>query len=50
LASVICVFVTRFLLGMELEFTWFTELFKAIGNSVIAIVTFPLLDRLQNRD
>jgi rod shape-determining protein MreD len=50
LASVICVFVTRFLLGMELEFSWFTELFKAIGNSVIAIVTFPLLDRLQIRD
>ena len=50
LASVIYVFVTRFLLGMELEFTWFTELFKAIGNSVIAIVTFPLLDRLQIRD
>jgi rod shape-determining protein MreD len=50
LASVVYVFVTRFLLGMELEFTWFTELFKAIGNSVIAIVTFPLLDRLQIRD
>jgi rod shape-determining protein MreD len=50
LASVIYVFVTRFLLGMELEFSWFTELFKAIGNSVIAIVTFPLLDRLQIRD
>ena len=50
LASVICVFVTRFLLGLELEFSWFTELFKAIGNSVIAIVTFPLLDRLQIRD
>jgi rod shape-determining protein MreD len=50
LASVIYVFVTRFLLGMELEFSWFTELFKAIGNSLIAIVTFPLLDRLQVRD
>jgi rod shape-determining protein MreD len=50
LASVIYVFVTRFLLGMELEFSWFTELFKAIGNSVIAIITFPLLDRLQIRD
>jgi rod shape-determining protein MreD len=50
LASLIYVFVTRFLLGMELEFSWFTELFKAIGNSVIAILTFPLLDRLQIRD
>jgi len=50
LASVLYVFVTRFLLGMELEWSWLTELFKAIGNSVIAILTFPLLDRLQIRD
>ena len=49
-ASVLYVFVTRFLLGMELEWNWLTELFKAIGNSVIAILTFPLLDRLQIRD
>jgi hypothetical protein len=44
------VFVTRFLLGMELEWSWITELLKAVGNSVIAICTFPLLDRLQTRD
>ena len=50
LASVLYAFVSRFLLGMELEFRWFTELFKAIGNSAIAILTFPLLDRLQIRD
>jgi rod shape-determining protein MreD len=50
LASAIYMFVTRFLLGMDLEISWFTELFKAIGNSVIAIITFPLLDRLQIRD
>jgi len=50
LASVVYVFVTRFLLGMELEWNWFTELFKAIGNSAIALLTFPLLDRLQIRD
>jgi rod shape-determining protein MreD len=50
LASVLCVFVTRFLLGMELEWSWLTELLKAVGNSVIAIFTFPLLDRLQIRD
>jgi rod shape-determining protein MreD len=50
LASVLYVFVTRFLLGMELEWSWITELLKAVGNSVIAICTFPLLDRLQTRD
>jgi rod shape-determining protein MreD len=44
------VFVYRILLGLDLEWTWFTELFKAIGNSVIAVVLFPALDRLQIRD
>lgn len=50
LASVLYVFVTRFLLGMDLDWSWVTELLKAIGNSIIAILTFPLLDRLQIRD
>jgi rod shape-determining protein MreD len=50
LASVVYVFVYRFLLGMELDWSWFTELFKAVGNSVIALLTFPLMDRLQVRD
>jgi rod shape-determining protein MreD len=44
------VFVYRILLGLELDWTWFTELFKAIGNSLIAVVLFPALDRLQIRD
>ncbi len=50
LASAIYVFTYRFLLGLDLEWSWFTELFKAIGNSLIAVVLFPLLDRLQIRD
>jgi rod shape-determining protein MreD len=50
LASSIYVFTYRFLLGLDLEWSWFTELFKAIGNSLIALVLFPLLDRLQIRD
>jgi len=33
-----------------LEWRWQTELFRAIGNSLIALVLFPLLDRLQIRD
>jgi rod shape-determining protein MreD len=44
------VFVSRVLLGLELEWTWFIELFKGIGNSLIALVLFPVLDRLQIRD
>ena len=50
LASAIYVFIYRVLLGLDLEWQWFTELFKAVGNSLIALVLFPLLDRLQIRD
>ncbi|MDR3751586.1 MAG: rod shape-determining protein MreD [Terracidiphilus sp.] len=50
LASAIYVFINRVLLGLDLEWQWFTELFKAIGNSLIALVLFPLLDRLQIKD
>jgi rod shape-determining protein MreD len=50
LGSAVYVFVYRGLLGLDLQWTWFTELFKAIGNSLIAMVLFPMLDRLQIRD
>jgi rod shape-determining protein MreD len=50
LASAIYVFTYRVLLGLDLEWSWFTELFKAVGNSLIALVLFPLLDRLQIKD
>lgn len=50
LSSAIFVFTYRVLLGLDLEWRWFTELFRAIGNSLIAIVLFPLLDRLQIRE
>lgn len=49
-SSTIYLFVTRFLLGLEIEWSWLTELFRAVGNSVIALVLFPLLDRLQIRE
>ena len=50
LSSAIYVFTYRVLLGLDLQWSWFTELFKAVGNSLIALVLFPLLDRLQIRD
>ena len=50
LSSAIIVFIYRVLLGLELQWQWFTELFRAIGNSLIAMVLFPLLDRLQIRE
>ena len=43
-------FVYRFLLGMAIETNWLTELYKALGNSLIAVVLFPLLDRTKIRD
>jgi rod shape-determining protein MreD len=50
LSSAIYLFIYRILLGLSLEWSWMTQLYIAIGNSVIAIVVFPLLDRLQLRD
>ena len=50
LSSAIFVFTYRVLLGLDLHWQLFTELFKAIGNSLIAMVLFPLLDRLQIRE
>jgi rod shape-determining protein MreD len=50
LSSALVVFVSRFLLGLDLEWRWETVLYTAIGNSLFALVLFPLLDRLQLRD
>jgi rod shape-determining protein MreD len=50
LSSAIFVFIYRILLGLDLQWSWITELLKAVGNSIIALVLFPLLDRLQIRD
>lgn len=48
--SVTYFFVVRFLLGMSWDTNWMTELYKAVGNSLIAVVLFPLLDRTAIRD
>jgi rod shape-determining protein MreD len=44
------VFVHRVLLGLELHWNWLAMLFEAVGNSIIALFLFPLLDRFQIRD
>jgi rod shape-determining protein MreD len=49
-SSAIYIFVYRGLLGLSAEWNWLSELFKAIGNTLIALVLFPALDRLQVRD
>jgi len=50
LCNAIVVFIHRVLLGLELHWNWLGMLFEAIGNSVIALFVFPLLDRFQVRD
>jgi len=50
LGSVTYYFVYHILLGLPLESNWMTELYKALGNSLIALVLFPLLDRTKIRD
>ncbi|MGH9598580.1 MAG: rod shape-determining protein MreD [Terracidiphilus sp.] len=50
LSSAICIFIYRVLLGLDYDWQWFTELFIAVGNSVVAVILFPLLDRLQIRE
>jgi rod shape-determining protein MreD len=50
ISGAIYLFVSRFLLGLDLEWVWLTQLFVAAGNAFIALVLFPLLDRLQIRD
>jgi rod shape-determining protein MreD len=50
LCSAIYVFIYRVLLGLDLEWNWLAELMKAVGNSAIAAVLFPLLDRTQVRE
>jgi rod shape-determining protein MreD len=50
LCSAIYFLIYRVLLRMELEWSWLTELFKAVGNSIVAMVLFPLLDSFQIRE
>jgi rod shape-determining protein MreD len=50
LSSALYFVVYRVVLGLALEWAWFDELFKAIGNSVIALIVFPFFDRFQIRE
>jgi rod shape-determining protein MreD len=50
LSSAIVFLVSRELLGIELEPNWPVQIYIAIGNSVIALLLFPLLNRFQMHD
>jgi rod shape-determining protein MreD len=50
LSSLLFLFVARFMLGLEFEFRWIAEFVKAAANTAIALVLFPVLDRLRVRE
>ena len=50
LCTAIHLFIYRVLLGMEFSWNWPNTLIQAIGNSILALFIFPLLDRFQVRD
>lgn len=50
LCSAVYLFIYRGMLGLEREWSWLTTLLQAVGNSVIALVVFPIIDRFQVRD
>ena len=49
-SSGVFLFEMRELLGLDLKWNWLDPLMVAVGNSLIALVLFPLLDRLQIRE
>jgi rod shape-determining protein MreD len=50
LSTAIYLFIYRVLLGMEFSWNWPNTIIQAIGNSILALFIFPLLDRFQVRD
>ncbi len=43
-------FVFSVLLGLSMDWKWLDVLFPALGNGIIALVLFPLLDRFRIHD
>ncbi|KAA6460116.1 rod shape-determining protein MreD [Acidobacteria bacterium AB60] len=50
LCNAIYLFIYRVLLGMEFSWNWPNTLIQAVANSILALFTFPLLDRFQVKD
>ena len=50
LCAAIYLVIYRGMLGLELQWNWVNTRFEAIGNSLIALLFFPLLDRFKGRD
>ena len=49
-SSGVFVFVMRILLGLDMRWRWLDPLMVAVGNSLIGLVVFPLLDKLQVKE
>ena len=50
MCSGIYLVIYRGLLGMEFDWNWLNVILLAVGNSVVALALFPLLDRFEIRD
>lgn len=50
LCNAVYLFIYRVLLGMEFDWNWVSTALQAFGNSIIALILFPILDRFQVRD
>lgn len=50
LSSLMVIFITQVLLGLDFHWNWLDELLRAAGNAVIGLLLFPMLDRTQIRD
>ena len=49
-AGAVVFFVTRILLGLHMQVNWLDEVLRAVGNAVLGIFVFPILDMTQSRD
>jgi len=49
-SSGVFVYVMRMLLGLDLKWNWLDPMMVSVGNSLIALILFPLLDKLQIRE
>ncbi len=50
LSSAMYIFIVVQLLGLEKQWVWWTEILRGVGNAALALMLYPLLDRLQVRD
>lgn len=50
LSSAMYIFIKLQLLGLAVQWVWWTEILRGAGNAGLALIFYPLLDRLQMKD